>query len=1116
MSIIRYRPAQYSRDNYVKLENGQFVKISEIRVKGETGVVGIPTQKQLQDQKTEFTDATSRREIKLASRDVYSSYEQTNFVIFQPGNGASKEATLNAQIFSAANESNLIPVRTVEEKVLSLSDIIAVLPPESSENPNPTQAELQRKITSLSELVSLAGEKMIRFKARVNGKMVDLLPFRVTELDKMAQLADSGFEDRISVRYYTSEEETMVLTSKLYERKSNGQKVRVQDVSKLLTLSAAGSNFCVLGDDGRYRDITPLTVDTLNKIELASEGQYLLVRLKGDVAHTACPLEHLRLDDGHGNPSPDPIAYTDLEDCVGKKIWAWGGDGASTYELEPLTPDDLTLYSSKKFYRETTSDEDICRDDNDPSKAQSTAYLRLKNGKYVKEIDVAQPKCYNFVSDPATTNYDAYVITLSKGTPSERSYIIDKAKVDGSRSATVSVNINGSTIEFNKMDAQKVVASKGGINNSDVIQTTSRGAKVESCEVLETRRKGINLLAGTLDDETKQTLAARIKKIYAEFLDKYKAKNYDLGGRLLIMNDAAMDGEFEEYLANHRYLLSDVMPMKDFTVSDLKEYLNMPDGGFTFDGEKLTGGRKYDYAKGIKNSYATFASALGYTMAFTFSAGGALASLCAPILLPIMAGVFAAWGIAIPIYHAIKKARVESKKTYKYKNKVDRQVKKTKDEIFSHLSKLVEDFKDKQPEFEKSLEGLSPQVRAQKIQERKQLFLAEMALEETKVDLLSASKSGSQFDMIDGKGQVNQSNAHEYSQYLRMLKDKEGEIKTLKSDIDTLKSKIDKAQKEHKGAEVAELELQRQQKIDLLEVRNGEFSAMRKNYRLTGSDNTPDAQQEQIRERIDRAKGFMMVKYFGESPFNYPDSVLTAEELAEKLRIEEYVKATEISVNKRKRDFEYSYESTKKSERTLTKREWKKRNKSAGSFFSRLRAKGKATVLTDDSVISENAFDAISAREIGSAEVEAEVAAEVVPTVTAEAEHSATPDEVSPTESAPEKPAAKKVERRSLVGLTVDEAEKAIIEVCRAMERLQSITTSKGAYGINDLTVEEEAEVKELKHIFDFNRSVLKAVVNSNGKYHKSLYNKYASDINKAGLRYQEYMTIVENKNVKL
>lgn len=1117
--ITKYRPASFSRDNYVQLEDGSFVLISEIRVKGRTGLSGIPTEKELKNPKTEFTNSSSRKVLKLKSRQVYERYEQTSFVVFSSAKGSSSvrdKAMLSTSIFDVAAEKTYIPV-TIDDYskdlVVPLSSISASLSDGS------TRAGLD-----VSNLISLMGDKATSFQLLNEDGTTTNLHFDADFLTKIRDVEEGFVPAKVNVpkveKFVTPDKIFEVLGDRTTKTSS------VESVSELITLLGSGSkDFRILNDDGMYYDLAPFTADMLKNVKYEC-GRYVLVRLKGDSAHTVCPIENLRLDDGHGNPKNEKLSPKDLYGCVGKKIWALGEDGKTPYELEPLTEDEIVPFESRKFYRETVLDSDICKDETDPSKPQSTAMLRLKNGKYVKEADVVQPKCYNFVDDPTTTVYDAYVVTLSKGTVSERSYVIDKSKIDSATSDKIRLAVGTVNIEFNKAEAQKVVKSHGGINNSDIVQTTStRGARAEKCEVLNTRKDNVKLLDGTLDTEQKQQLAERIKKIYAEFLEKYKSKQYDLGGELLIMDNPKTDGEFFEYLENHRYMLSDIIPMEDSATNNLKELLNMPDSGFTFDGEKLVGGAKYDYKKGVINSFSKWGEGMAYALGFTFSAGGALVSLVSPFLLVGLAAGMVGWGIGVPIYHAIKKRKVESKKNYEYKNKIEYQSKKTKDNVFAQLEKIIEDFKDKQPEFEKSLAGLSPEAKAQKIEERKQLLLADIALQETKIDLLSSSKSGAQFDMIDGKGKVTQANAHEYSKYVKLLGERKTEIENLSKEINTTAERIKKLEgakslTASQRAELSDLRVQRQEAIDLLAVKNNEFQNIRKTYRITGEDNNPDKEQQVIRDRIDQAKGFMMVKYFGESVFDKEDKDLTPAEKAQKIQIQEYVRATEIIVDRHKRDFEYVRELTKDKTKKVSRRAWKKQNKAikVGGLFAKLRQKGKLSKSAEASVSTASAIEAISTMHAGS---EAEVEAEVAPELAAEAEHTVAPDEVASevshdvTPAAPERKKAKtSTTKRSLAGLTKLDVEKIIIEVCRAMEELNKITDA--FYGDGDLIGGEEERAKKLTELYEYNENVLKAVLkNPPAKKYMSLHTKYSSKITEAAKRYKDYIIYVANKNVK-
>ncbi len=103
------------------------------------------------------------------------------------------------------------------------------------------------------------------------------------------------------------------------------------------------------------------------------------------------------------------------------------------------------------------------------------------------------------------------------------------------------------------------------------------------------------------------------------------------------------------------------------------------------------------------------------------------------------------------------------------------------------------------------------------------------------------------------------------------------------------------------------------------------------------------------------------------------------------------------------------------------------------------------------------------------------------------------------------------VAQKTAKDMTNEEIEAIVKKVCDAMEGLQILAA--GAYGKNDLSPEDETQIEELKNIFEENKSVLKFLVSKrNVKRYKELYDKYGEAINKAGLRYKEYMSIVEGR----
>ena len=619
---------------------------------------------------------------------------------------------------------------------------------------------------------------------------------------------------------------------------------------------------------------------------------YIKVRLKGDTADSLVDVTKLRQSvDGVADLNK-AIKLEELTAFVGKEVYVLD-EGNKPQPVSELTPEQvLVKYQPKFSMQETTADSSVCADN---------ACLMLKNGQFVKEKEVVRPKCYNFCAPTEKNFYGFLIKTRGTRRGEDKSFIVTKAEAlklqDNAGNVVIRAH-DGTKLTFNVNNTPKIVEASS-TSKCDIVQTTSvKGRAVEQCEVLRSYEAGNYPATPENLDETQK---ARLEELFKQFLQDYKNGKYEIDK--IFVND-----KFVEYLQNHRYLWTDVFESADPS-DKLKQYANFVSSKYTYEDGKLKGTPKYDAKKGIKDGFAKWGKAMAYGFAFWGSVGGVIAALVSPAaLIAVGVGLVAAVG-AIPAFHLIKKSVVERKQNFV--NKAEIQRKKIKDEVFEGAQELLEQVQTK---FAKNLK--EAQKTAQKAEnsspwlseDEKQLFLTQTALLEQKLALLTSSKNGAEFRVVDGKADVTEANAHEYSAYRQMIEEKSTNIAEMKHKMDSLESKMKKLKKKGKTAEYNDLNKEYSILSGKHAQQSNELEYLKKNYTSSGTDNATDKEYETLKAKLDQLKGFMLCKYFGDAKNDK--------------RISNDIFNTTVAVDTKHHDIEYTRESIRKQTHLKWKKEW--------------------------------------------------------------------------------------------------------------------------------------------------------------------------------------------------
>jgi len=282
---------------------------------------------------------------------------------------------------------------------------------------------------------------------------------------------------------------------------------------------------------------------------------------------------------------------------------------------QPLSYEQANFaYSSIKTYQETKEE------------AGENTYLRLKNGEYVKELDVCKPISYKIVS---LTNapYDAFLVKSVGVDGKENFVVVSKDYFDK----------YGDTTEFKRENAVRI--SRCDFDNKDcaVVQTTSRGLNVEKCAIV----KKTKILGKQVTVEESDKNAA---------FDIFKAS---FANGTYLLKDVIKDNNIEELsIRKQRYELTDKSYLPDYA-DYLYDYNSLKTEDIKIVNGKLVGGPKFSVKKGIKSSFKKLNKMAG-PLAFVWGGAGILIPVVGPIISAAIVATYVAAVPFIPMYNGLR------------------------------------------------------------------------------------------------------------------------------------------------------------------------------------------------------------------------------------------------------------------------------------------------------------------------------------------------------------------------------------------------------------------------------------------------------------------------------
>ena len=536
-------------------------------------------------------------------------------------------------------------------------------------------------------------------------------------------------------------------------------------------------------------------------INPTADGEFVLLRYAGENVDTLVPIDSLYYSRAGSIGDKIEDFKSNRNSLIGQSVYVKLADG-STYMTEPVTYEQVHKTYSKHETMQITEDESAILADG--------TYLKLQDGRYVKENETVRPICYEFVSGD---DFDAYVVKLDTPTADgQTSVIVDKSTF--ARNSTVV--LGGLTLELK--NAFKIKETNKAMKDCDVIQTSSNHNDIEQCVLLS--EPSYNM-AGALEttpfsDADKE---AAINKAKSQFESSYKQGNYDLER---VVDDHGDLVELDKQ--KHRYQLSNVTQMKDY---GNENYAYLRSGKVKYDANKkqLVGGPKFDTKKYIKSGYKMLGARTVDAFSMMFSSWGLLVVLVMPQILIAAAAAITATAVLNPVIYGIIGAIINRKQNFKLNT--DKHRKKLKAEIIDDLKDVIEDTKH---------------TEKAKLNENRLLDRFETI--DNKIISLCATKRISSFRMVNGVGAVNRTNAGLYSEFRRDMTEREEELKQLK-----------KAVKKDPSLQAT------------LDAKQSQYDQKIRYYISQGVIEPKDRQMREMMERSSRTKGFLLAKHFGLGSF---------------------------------------------------------------------------------------------------------------------------------------------------------------------------------------------------------------------------------------------------------
>ncbi len=375
--------------------------------------------------------------------------------------------------------------------------------------------------------------------------------------------------------------------------------------------------------------------------------------------------------------------------------------------------------------------------------ASESSCLRLKNGKYVKELSSVQPISYALAPDDSS-DFDKYLIRQTVGLTTKY-FVVDK---DYFRTH--------STKGYDFANKKKLRKCNINSKSCKVIQTTSKGANVETCSIVGEIIMGTGALPQTPKENE-----------YQAFLENYKKGDYEVKEIYV--------GDKVEQVADgkNRYEYTDNVLFDD-PANETHEYKSLAKRNLVLKEGKITGGANYSASKATAESFGTWGKWLMSGFIPTATAG-----IFIPVIGPL---AFATYSVgmlvaipAIPVVAGINSLVKNGRGKHVFKDKIEHDRKLLDKEVSKEISELYE-----------KRSGLS----SEQFNDKYSQIL-------NKVASFAQTTENNSLVVKDGKAEVTENNANLANDYRKKYNKILKEIERLNAKLKSVSKKDGTAKRRH-------------------------------------------------------------------------------------------------------------------------------------------------------------------------------------------------------------------------------------------------------------------------------------------------------------------------------
>ncbi len=471
---------------------------------------------------------------------------------------------------------------------------------------------------------------------------------------------------------------------------------------------------------------------------------------------------------------------------VGQPLWLRQGN--SYIELQPLTAERVLKTYSYASPQPTKVD--------DPSLiGLEGTFRQTKTGEFFEESKI-QPLCYDYAPDDADDkSFDKYLFDIGENGKPEY-VIVDRTKFNN---PSLTIRHNGRAIQLSingSNPPKKLKRTEKTSEKAAIIQTTTSNNVFENVVVLRTRND--------------QTLSEQQTQLAKDCYDAFKA-DY-ISGKYQVedcFNEAGKKFTFMQ--TPSRYVMSDVIVTSDAAAKDTyyqnfkPQTLTLKDGVFqgeaTFDRKKAN--KKYNKeARSVAGvCFSLMASPIGFLSMFVF-----------PVLPLAGIGALA----SIPVANVVNAIRQNASKARiaNVKNPMELSRANAEKELLAEMAKVTKDFTEV---FNRRLAASKAKYREQKREfnrearikrgtsqpiynpdpryveapnfdqsERAEIDVAMIALMDVERRIEAAfepQKLPGCLHVVNGKAEINGTNAYLAQEYQKLLADKNNKIKLINKQL---------------------------------------------------------------------------------------------------------------------------------------------------------------------------------------------------------------------------------------------------------------------------------------------------------------------------------------------